>query len=495
MAQMRLFKFLSSLDEEEWTSFGKFLQSPYFTQKKEPYELIRLVRSQKSFPNLTAADEARCIRSLWKQAAEDAGVRARWLRLLSDTSLLLERFWAVEKLLRSPIERQLYTAERLLEKREQEALQVSLSKLDSQLQEEAVDQQHCHVSWRRWVIYYSSPLFMKYNLQTDGEQGIQQVLEQKIFEEYCLKLLIVRTNMGSIKPLMVAEPAGIMLSNEQLLAASEVFDAASYPLHYFYRQFLQLAESGSNPEALERISGELSQQQQRISPQELIQLCMLGHNASFTLRKYAGECDYAGIMKRFSNLAITAAGQMKNDSISDTVYSHLCIPLLSTKDEAQYLQVKKAIAPRLERSVADAAINLMDAYYHFLFGRFDKALQPLSQINNNAIDYAVRVQSLRLRIHFEKFIENPLEDEPLLRRLESYRKFLNRRASQLLSPERRLEYVNLHDLLRLAMGILLSGKNQHRDFLQLLEEAKRRPTPVQQWMLEKLQYLADRSAS
>lgn len=495
MAQMRLFKFLSSLDEEEWTSFGKFLQSPFFTQKKEPYELIRLVRAQKSFPELTTADEERCMRKLWQKSPDDAGIRNRWLRLLSETSLLLERFLAVEKLLSSPLDRQLYTTERLLEKRDKESLQISLSKLDSLLEEERVDLHCYHVSWRRWMIYFSSPLYSSYYIKTDTAQRYYEVLEQKCFEEYCLKLLIVRNSVSSIKPLLGVSLDDPRLSNKQLLEATAAFDATHHPLHYLYRRFLLIAESGPTPALLEDIYREMLRLQQRISPLELIPLSMLGLNASFALRKYADTYDYFGAMRKFTDMVIVAAGQLERCSISEIVYSQLCLSVMSTRDELQYFQVKKAMAPLLQQNIASSIIHLMDAYFFFAVGQFDKALLMLDQVKNNSIDFAVRVQSLNLRVLFEKFIENPMDDEPLLLKLDSYKKFINRRAARLLSPERQQQYINMHDLLKSATTILQRGKDTRRQLLQLLEEAKLRPTPVQYWIFDKLQKLIDSSAS
>lgn len=492
---MRLFKFLSSLDEEEWTSFGKFLQSPYFTQKKEPYELIRLVRAQKSFPELTPADEERCMRKLWQKSPDDAGIRNRWLRLLSETSLLLERFWAVEKLLSSPLDRQLFTAERLLEKRDEESLQVCLLKLDSLLEEEAVDLHYYHIVWRRWVIYYSSPLYSSYYINTDAAQGYNEVLEQKCFEEYGLKLLIIRNSISSIKPLLGVSPDSLRLSGKQLLEATEAFDATRHPLHYLYRRFLLIAESESTPALLEEALREILRLQHRLSPPELIQLCMLGLNAGFSLRKYADTYDYFGTLRKFSDIVIVAAGRLERCRVSDVIYSQLCISVMSTRDEWQYFQIKKAMAPLLQRSIASSVIHLMDAYFFFAVCQFDKALLMLDQVRNNSVDYAIRVQSLSLRILFEKFIENPLDDEPLLLKLDSYKKFINRRAARLLSPERQQQYMNLHDLLKSATVILQRENDTRRPLLRLLEEAKLRPTPVQYWMFDKLQKLIDSSAS
>lgn len=491
MSSPRLMKFLAVLSPEEWASFIRFLKADFLVSPKEKslplVEWFHRRHKKSKLDQLSDKEEKAIQRQLFGDELAPDKAKKAWDNLLSATTLHLENFLAIEALMKDERQRQLYVAQSMQERQDDETFEISLGKLGRKQAEAPQSIDTYDYEWRILEMEADTAANDEYLLDAT-QQPLLCRIEEACIASFHLKLLKVRTIQRSSQQFIQLQLNKPILDNETLLAQCEGYDAQEHPLIDLYRQCLKMSLNPNDIPVYQQFLQTYLSSSTRISHRELVDLGLLALNYAF---KYHAQNLKGGFTQDMARIT-DAMTELLNKSpvrISDQVFINFSLAFISVKEYEKYNKLKSQLSKRLSPLWQEMACKLTDGYYYFYQKKYPKALECLEEISSYKFRYSLRAQSLLLRIRLEIFLENPLLDEELTRRLDSFRMFINRRGRKTLSETRKIAYENLYWFVSEIKRIKLRGTQEAEGYTELLHQLSHKQTHLAAWLENKLKEL------
>lgn len=129
------------------------------------------------------------------------------------------------------------------------------------------------------------------------------------------------------------------------------------------------------------------------------------------------------------------------------------------------LETKSNLLPK---KIRQACKDLVNAYYYFAEGNFDKANQLALDLHKSPILIALRARLLALRCHFEFYSNDPSFYQSFISDCNKFKRYINKLS--VLSDHRKAGYLNHMEILReLAYYLNSSRKNKKKLSMLLLK--------------------------
>lgn len=493
MRIIRSYQLIKSLSNKELSKFKLFLSSPYHNQQSELLKLASIlikVPYKKVKNKELPFTDLKLYKKLYgsESPGSDAYCRKKIRNVISDLTLKLEYFIAIESLKKDKMKTLHYVNDFLSYRGLQKATVISRNKWKRQIQKEPdtigkyINRYYCH------VLEFESLHNDRLKPET-SEPFLKGMISQATNVYWYAQLSYLCHHL--FRSPIVEKSKDLTLQIQLALAGSKNFDGQDdqFPSINMYRKLLKLGQNlGEMPSYLS-CKHYLETHILRIAVREasvLLQFLLSYCQSSFNQGNppFMSEC--------FQLIAwgLTKGIISESEMSSDAFFINYAVGLIalhhSETDIDAYLE---DYTPYIPDQYQQDALNMVNAYRCFHRQQLETALEYLREIEPRNHYYKVRIHSVQIRIFYHLFTRNTFKPKALRAYLATYQKFF--KSDKLpLSQQRKDSYLQLAWFIKEMIRCRTQSHRDHAEHLnRLAQELHTRPLPFRDWVELELQKL------
>lgn len=485
MENSRLVKYLKALDEAELSLFMRYLSSPFFLYRDTLRLLFEWLRAFAPDYQISAEAEGEFINTLFQGKARP---RQRWNRLLSDATRELEKMMAVQAFLNDERALRLYASRAFSHRSSLYPFRASLAKFRKEIENAPWDHAAYDYRWQLEELAYSDS-------ELDEHQPDKEVAEihENLLETATAGFVFryLKLKMSAISGRRVVQIA--FLENDEAFYTMAIEPlarelAAGHPLVNAYFLLLQAYLHFNDRSHFEAFLDFALSPGAHIHSAEQLDLARLGIN--YCIQQQANSARvFFNLYDKLAAFVLRALEAANQRGISDRLFLNLALLLLAKGEWETYHRLLRGYRGLLPGEWQSDAIKLTEAYGLFFKGDFQPSADILETIGSRPLRYALRVQSLRVRVAYELSRQTPenvkLADQ-VEGRISAFRAFLRNRSRQQLAPVKRMQYLNFVEVLERMHWLAQHGQASKEQVGGLLELLKTSRPPFAEWLFIKI---------
>lgn len=446
MRIIRAYQLVKSFNSKELKKLTAFLSSSYHCQQSELLELTQILSKvpfKKGQKNKLPFDTLELYDKLYTDGASQNKEfrQKKIMNVISDLTLKLETFIAIEQLKKDEMKKLHYVNSFLSSRNSQKASVLSRNKWKRQIYREPdtidkyINRYYC----------YRLEFESLYNdrLKKETSEPYLRGMDQQASYVYWFARLSYLCHQLFRAPIM-AQSDQLIPEVRSTLEASKNFVGLSdqFPTINTYRRLLQLGQEFGQKKAYQSCLQFFKLHVKKTAPSEranLLQFLLNYCQSSFSK-------GYVGFMKESFHLitwGLEVAIISKSEMSSDAFFINHVVGLIAIQSDEQeieqYIQEYSHFVPIEYRQ---DALNTVRAYRNFHNQNLQAALDALNQIEHRNHYYMVRIQSLQLRIFYQLFVENLFLLKGLKAKVATFKKYFENDKLP-LSQTRKNSYLRL----------------------------------------------------
>jgi hypothetical protein len=394
---------LKTIPKTELTAFGKFLQSPFFTQKTYLFDLFQeIIRHKQGFEAIIS-DQEKLFSKLFPKTTFN---ETKWKKILSDLNQLIEMFLAVRRLQDDENLKKAALVDAYFDQAQEAFFDKELNYHLRALTTSDDSVERWHQQYWTAKKYFSYP----HTDRTKDESDLVQKLDLYLDVYYWVAKLQLACNKA-IRANFLSEPENITLSN-WLLEHTQGYSYQLTPLLVLYRDLLKLLihlDADAFLKYIEYLKKNLSH---------------IESGEQETLVRYAlSMC--IRLSRMGEKLALQWYAEILNWSLEtgigsvtlnvDTFVNHGLV-FLQNNAYPDFHQFLKTNLDKLPEDRKEDTAFLLMAFFYFRQKDYKNVQANLLRISTRNVRFTYRIQSLLIRNTYH-LVQNEQENRSELKRI------------------------------------------------------------------------------
>lgn len=490
----RAFQLIKSLKTSELRKFMRFLTSSYHCQQPELSRLVTIllkVPSKKAHKNSLPFNTLGLYQKLYE---EDEVFRSEKFRkkkvrnVLSDLTLKLETFIAIEQLEQDKMQKLHYIDRFLSSRGSQQASVLNRNKWKRQIHREPdtirkyINRYYCYVL--EFEALYNDRLKLKTSASLLEGMRLQAdcIYWFAHLSYWCHQLF---------RSAIIQPDAQLIANVQSALQASNKFARLfkEFPTINMYRKLLKLGQKfGRMPDYLV-CRDFLQNQVHKIAPGEhstLLQFLLNYCQTSFNKGKTGFMEESFRLIEWGLKAGVISEAELSSDAFFINNAVGLIVLKRSEEDIENYKQHYSGFIPSEHRK---DALNMVGAYQCFHQQDLEGAKYFLNRIKPRNHNYMVRFHSLEIRIYYQLFTTEKYLLKGLRAKIETFKKYFKNEKLP-LSQEKKDSYLKLAWFVREMIHFHQPSAKGNPDHLRSLQrELQTQALPFKDWVENELNKL------
>lgn len=433
MLNTKLVQILAALSPKEFKAFEQYVSSPYFNRNKQVVELLEAIKPFHPGYNNPKFTREFIFSKVFGKSEKFNEAKLRYV--LSDLTLLLEGFLAVEGFLENPQEQKYFLVKSLRERNMDKYFLQHLEEAHTQNTKPGLADSDFY--FYNYIFNEQSYLFTSVKNNRSIDSSLQELIDNlevfylaKNLKYYCE--IVNRQNILSVKYKLSIF--------EQILPYIQEREFAEYPAIQIYTTILRTLTDNTHHEDYDKLMHLIGLHAAKFPRTEVRDMYAFAQN--YCIKQInSGNGDF--LRKLFElNKTLLATGLIfEGGYLSPHDFKNIVTVSLRVNEfdfAHDFIQNQK---DRLDPSIRDNAHTFSMAWYHFFRKEYDKTLKTLLKVEFTDVYYHLDAKSLLLKTYYELN-----EEDALYSLFDAFKIYLRR--NKLISDYQRDVYSNLISFTR-----------------------------------------------
>jgi len=472
MHQIKLIFLLKTLNKEEFSRLGKFLNSPFYNYAIPPIHLYKSLK--KFYPTFDSPKMTQEL--IWKKVyTNDAFNANKFWQLTSKLTQLVEQFLISIELEKHPREKQKFLI-KALAPRNKKLLVKAIQEVDVELEEKK----------KTYAIYQEDFL---HQLSLSNFHGIFNTTEAIKYEErfldrlelfYLFQKIKSAINLKSVEKHRNVSYSFYLIP--EIIQLVESDDFKQNPLLQFFSKLFQLVNDGSHDLYFEVKEIFIQLMDTFEGEDKKFVFHHLMNYVIFQVNSGDGEfrIEYLNLNKEGLKQNIL----LENGKISYRTFTNIISQGASLQEFDWTEKFIKEYEKKLPESSKQDALTMGQGLLLFFKNDFSKTIDLL---NNNQFEQTLerlRKNELLLRSYFELFLREPSYYNLLISFITSFDKYLHRDE---IEANKRIELtINFIKVIKRLSKLIYDKKFLENHRIKFINELKKEKMILKPWLLEKI---------